>query len=190
MDEAKKASVAGARTDQSATDEKRKRARDEPEGKAQRETLHPLIELTWTRLREFWREREAVFWVFVFPVLLAFALGIAFRNTGPEKIRVAVENNGQSINGLDPADVASALSRSADIEPLLLSPDEAAKALRNGKVALVVSAGNSQTQNQPTSNPQPPAPVFRFDPTRPESRQARLAVDDALQRALGRNDVA
>jgi ABC-type multidrug transport system permease subunit len=30
---------------------------------------------------------------------------------------------------------------------------------------------------------------FRFDPTRPESKTARLAVDDALQRALGRKDI-
>ncbi|MCU0293524.1 MAG: hypothetical protein MUF10_16310, partial [Thermoanaerobaculaceae bacterium] len=41
---------------------------------------HPLVELTRARLVEFLREPEAVFWVFVFPVLLAVALGIAFRN--------------------------------------------------------------------------------------------------------------
>ena len=31
-----------------------------------------------------------------------------------------------------------------------------------------------------------PPPTYRFDPTRPESRAARLVVDDALQRAAGR----
>ena len=35
----------------------------------------PLVELTRARLREFVREPEAVFWVFVFPVLMAIALG-------------------------------------------------------------------------------------------------------------------
>ena len=49
------------------------------------QSLHPLIELTLMRAREFLREKEAVFWVFVFPVLMTFALGIAFRNTGPDK---------------------------------------------------------------------------------------------------------
>ena len=39
----------------------------------------PLVELTTARLREFLREPEAVFWVFAFPLLMAFALGIAFR---------------------------------------------------------------------------------------------------------------
>ncbi len=37
------------------------------------------------RVLEFVREPEAVFWVFVFPVLLAFALGIAFRNKPAEQ---------------------------------------------------------------------------------------------------------
>ncbi|HSL83482.1 MAG TPA: ABC transporter permease, partial [Thermoanaerobaculia bacterium] len=38
-----------------------------------------LKELTRARILEFVREPEAIFWVFVFPVLLAVALGIAFR---------------------------------------------------------------------------------------------------------------
>lgn len=57
----------------------------------QRQTLHPLLELTTMRVREFLREKEAVFWVFVFPVLMTFALGIAFRNTAPDKTFVAIE---------------------------------------------------------------------------------------------------
>ena len=40
---------------------------------------HPLLELTIARLKEFTREPEAVFWVFVFPLLLTLALGFAFR---------------------------------------------------------------------------------------------------------------
>ncbi|HKE04352.1 MAG TPA: hypothetical protein VKE91_09840, partial [Blastocatellia bacterium] len=53
---------------------------------------HPLVELTLARIREFVRQPEAVFWVFGFPLLLAFALGIAFRDTAPEKLPVAVES--------------------------------------------------------------------------------------------------
>ena len=55
------------------------------------QSLHPLVELTTMRMREFLREQEAVFWVFVFPVLMTFALGIAFRNTAPDKTPVAIE---------------------------------------------------------------------------------------------------
>jgi ABC-type multidrug transport system permease subunit len=141
---------------------------------------HPLIELTLARIREFIRQPEAVFWVFVFPVLMAFALGIAFRNTAPEKMRVAVEAGAPNA-----AAMSAAISQSAELQAVLLSPPEAAQALRTGKVALLVSA------NPATSTPAggTPAYEYRFDPTRPESRVARHAVDDALQRAAGRNDV-
>ena len=42
------------------------------------------------RFREFIREPEAVFWTFVFPILLAAGLGIAFRQRGPDKVQVGV----------------------------------------------------------------------------------------------------
>ena len=138
---------------------------------AKSEPLHPLLELTLTRIREFLREREAVFWVFVFPVLMTFALGIAFRNTAPDKTPVAIEADARA------SETATLLSRSPDITATVLSADEAAQALRSGKVAIVVKPEND-------------AFAYRFDPTRPESRTARLLVDDVLQRGKGRSDVA
>ena len=50
-----------------------------------------LYQLTRARVAEFLREPEAVFWVFLFPVVLAVALGIAFRNKPPEPVMVGVE---------------------------------------------------------------------------------------------------
>lgn len=145
-----------------------------PEAKdsAQGKPLHPLIELTLTRVREFLREREAVFWVFVFPVLMTFALGIAFRNTAPDKTFVAIEATDSRAN-----EIANVLSRSPEITATVLSPEEAAKALRSGKVSIVIKPENDTF-------------AYRFDPTRPESRTARLVVDDVLQRSKGRADVA
>src|SRR5262247_2750785 len=81
---------------------------------------HPLVELTLARIREFVRQPEAVFWVFGFPILLAFALGIAFRDTAPEKLPVAVES--VSANA---AETAAAISRSADLQALMMAPAEA-----------------------------------------------------------------
>jgi ABC-2 type transport system permease protein len=141
-----------------------------PEAKA--ESLHPLIELTTMRIREFLREKEAVFWVFIFPVLMTFALGIAFRNTAPDKTPVAVE----ATTDARANDVAQLLSASPDVTATVLSPTEAAQALRSGKVSIVVRPLNDSFD-------------YRFDPTRPESRTARLIVDDALQRGKGRTDV-
>src|ERR1051326_5324167 len=110
---------------------------DQPEARDSREpeksqSFHPLVELTLTRIREFLREREAVFWVFVFPVLMTFALGIAFRNTAPDKTPVAIEADAKA------SETANVLSRSPDITATVLSHDEAAQALRSGKVAIIV----------------------------------------------------
>src|SRR5262249_4769512 len=52
--------------------------------------------------------------------------------------------------------------------------------LRTGKTELVVAVADSAR----------PRYQYFFDPTRPESLLARNAVDDALQRALGREDKA
>jgi ABC-2 type transport system permease protein len=135
--------------------------------------VNPLLELTATRVREFLREKEAVFWVFVFPVLMTFALGIAFRNTAPDKTPVAIEAQATDAR-VD--EVAGVLSRSSDVTATVMNPDEAAQALRSGKVAIVVKPVNDSFE-------------YRFDPTRPESRTARLLVDDVLQRGKGRADV-
>jgi ABC-type multidrug transport system permease subunit len=137
------------------------------------QSLHPLIELTTMRVREFLREREAVFWVFIFPVLMTFALGIAFRNTAPDKTFIAIEADAQSASV---SELANVLAHSPEISSSVLTPDEAARALRSGKVAIVIKPGTDSY-------------TLRFDPTRPESRTAKLIVDDVLQRARGRTDV-
>lgn len=134
---------------------------------------HPLVELTRARLLEFLREPEAVFWVFIFPVLLAVALGIAFRSQGPGSIRVAVEGAAPTLA----AEVRTALSDIPTIQ--VQRPDiPAEKALRSGRLDLLVEVREARR----------PALTYRFDPTRPESQAARLAVDDVLQRKLGRTD--
>lgn len=141
---------------------------------------HPLVELTLCRIREFLREKEAVFWVFVFPVLLTFALGIAFRNAGPEPVAIAVN---ASRSGS--AAVVEALAQSPDVRPLLLDQEEAERALHSGRVALVVHA-----PAEVGARPEPAATFeYELDPTRPESRVARLVASDALERAAGRSDI-
>ncbi len=55
-----------------------------------RERLHPLYALTRTRILEFIREPEALFWVFAFPILMAVVLGFAFRDRPPDPVPVGV----------------------------------------------------------------------------------------------------
>ena len=130
---------------------------------------HPLWRLTRARILEFIREPEAIFWVFVFPVLLALGLGIAFRSRPAESLRIAVQE------GPGAAALAAKLDSFPDLRARLMDPGEADNELRTGKLALVVVLGDSVT--------------YVFDPTRSESQLARRAVDDAVQRAAGRRDL-
>jgi ABC-2 type transport system permease protein len=130
---------------------------------------HPLLELTSVRTKEFLRETEAIFWVFGFPLLLALALGFAFRAKAPDRVPIAV------VSGPRAQLRMRALAQSPALLPRLLSADEGRAQLRTGKVSLLID-GDA-------------APVFHFDPTRPEARTARVEADDALQKAAGRRDV-
>jgi ABC-type multidrug transport system permease subunit len=127
-----------------------------------------LAQLTLWRIREFLREPEALFWVFAFPILLALALGLAFRGRGPETVRVAVED------GSGAAAVVEALQSTGRIEAMVLDSSAAFQRLRTGRVALVVRPGTE--------------PAVHYDSTRAESRTARMVVGDALQEAAGRED--
>jgi ABC-2 type transport system permease protein len=127
-----------------------------------------FAELTLARVRELIREPEAVFWVFVFPIILAAILGLAFRSRPPARLPVAV------VAGPQAEARRTALGSGRDLEARVLPENQARQELARGHVVLVVSADDT--------------PSYSYDPTQPESRAARLAVDAALQRAAGRTD--
>jgi ABC-2 type transport system permease protein len=139
---------------------------------------HPLLELTRTRVLEFVREPEAVFWVFVFPVLLALALGIAFRSRPVERARVAIVSEGAPPGT---SALIQQLREAPDLQVQVLDAQAANRALRKGKVDVVLNlTAGGGVMTGPV--------IYRYDPSRTEGRAAELAVDDALQRALGRRD--
>ena len=55
-----------------------------------------LVQLTLVRFREFIRQPEAVFWTFVFPILLAVGLGLAFRSRSPDKPKIGIVTSPES----------------------------------------------------------------------------------------------
>lgn len=129
-----------------------------------------IVQLTLARMREFYREPEAIFWVFGFPLVLAFALGIAFRNRGPGTLTVGI------LRGPGDSVVAAAIGTAPGLHPSVLDSTEARLRLRTGGIALLVIPGETI--------------VYRYDSTRTESRLARLDADAAIQRARGRIDPA
>jgi ABC-2 type transport system permease protein len=125
-----------------------------------------LVELTLVRFREFWREPEAIFWVFIFPILLAAGLGLAFRNRPADVLNI----------GVSTPDLARALASEKSVVARTFTLAEGEQALRAGRIALLAVPGDGG------------GIVYRYDDTNPEGRLARFLVDQALQRAAGRRD--
>lgn len=140
---------------------------------------HPLLHLVGARVRIFLREPAALFWVFVFPALLALALGTAFRDQPPEPPRVGIATDRPDAARLD-----ALLAGAATITLERLPSAELQRRLDKGALDVVVSLGDGAVDA--TS----PAIEYRFDPQRDEARLGRLVVDAELQRALGRRDAA
>ena len=127
---------------------------------------HPLVQLTLVRFREFIREPEALFWVFVFPILLAAGLGIAFRNRPAEVFKVAA---------ITP-EIAQSLRQEKSLDVVQMERGVAEEALRTGKVVLLAEPESGGTV------------VYRYDDTNPDGRAAHMLADGAIQRAAGRVD--
>ena len=125
------------------------------------------------RLRELQREPEVIFWIFIFPLLLALGLGIAFRNkpadATPRRHRRLARAHACTLALLEARRKHALHSRRS----------AAARQARKASAWQVRSGDRPETDG---------SFEFRYDPARPESALARLAVDDALQAAAGRKD--
>src|SRR5882672_1821115 len=71
------------------------------------------LHLLGARMLELKREPEVVFWVFVFPLLLALGLGIAFRNKPGDATSVAIVAN---VTGQDAATLLERSSQHASFK--------------------------------------------------------------------------
>jgi ABC-type multidrug transport system permease subunit len=138
-----------------------------------RSTHSPLVQLTLARLREFYRQPEAVFWVYFFPILMVVALGIAFRNKPIERITV------DAVPSQAATEIANALAGDPRIRFELHELDDSRNRLRTGKSDLFLIA-------EPQSGT--PHVQYVYDPSRPGSLVARDTVNNLVQRHFGRTD--
>jgi ABC-2 type transport system permease protein len=129
--------------------------------------------LLMARMLELKREPEVIFWVFVFPLLLAVGLGIAFRNKPGDAISVAiVDREGSS-------DTRALLDRAPERDKFkvqVVDAESARTGFRLGKFDIVVEPDGKGSL------------TYRYDPARPESVLAKAEVNDAIEKAAGRKD--
>jgi ABC-2 type transport system permease protein len=135
----------------------------------------PLPQLILARLRTFYREPGAVFWVYGFPLLMVVVLGIAFRTNPVQTVTVDVQA------GPGAEKIRNTLLHRSDQKTLAFvvqinDEENSRRRLRTGKTDLIVLLAEDATYQ------------YRLDKSRAESRLARTAVHEALQEAAGRQD--
>jgi ABC-type multidrug transport system permease subunit len=124
-----------------------------------------LYQLTLTRFLLILREPEAIFWIFVFPILLAVGLGIAFRNRPADVLPV----------GATTQQLVQALAADKGLNATLLDEAAGRHALAVGTILLLAEQTSSGV-------------AYRYDDTNPDARTARMVADRAIQDAAGRRD--
>ena len=144
--------------------------------------------LLLARIKEMQREPEVIFWVFLFPLLLAVGLGIAFRSRPASIPSVAIAAGPGADSVLQMANSAPQSLR-AQIVP----EAEGLNGLRLGRYDVVIipterlekgaSAADSVGDSNFAGGVQ-----YRYDPARPESVVAHAVTDDVLQAAAGRKN--
>src|SRR5580692_9536154 len=105
------------------------------------------LHLLMARMLELKREPEVVFWVFVFPLLLAVGLGVAFRNKPGEASSVAI------VQGVEAQQAQSLLTRSpqhASFKISIQDEQTSRKGFRLGKYDLVIESDEMEAYNTST----------------------------------------
>lgn len=121
-----------------------------------------LYQLTRIRFMLVWREPEAIFWIFIFPILLAVGLGIAFRDRPPDVLPV----------GTTTAQLTQALAAESGLRAVQMDEPTGKHALDTGAIVLLAQEQQGGV-------------VYRYDDSNPDARNARLLVDRAVQAAGG-----
>jgi len=135
-----------------------------------------LYQLTVTRLKLTLREPEAIFWIFVFPILLAIGLGIAFRNRPADVLPV----------GATTEQLTQALAADGGLKATQMDENAGVHALAVGTILLLAEqTGNGVAGDGVTGD----EVVYRYDNTNPDARTARMIADRAIEVAAGRKDV-
>jgi ABC-2 type transport system permease protein len=130
-----------------------------------------LYQLTVTRLKLTLREPEAIFWIFVFPILLAIGLGIAFRNRPADVLPV----------GATTEQLTQALAADSALKATQMDESAGVHALAVGTIVLLAEQSGDGVGGDGV--------VYRYDNTNPDARTARMIADRAIEVAAGRKDV-
>jgi ABC-2 type transport system permease protein len=129
----------------------------------------PLAQLILSRIREFYREPSAIFWVYGFPLIMALVLGFAFESKPEEVIAVDMIGDLETTEKNPKAEALRQLDKRLRVT--VNDVETARNRLRADLTTLIVAPDNS-----------PSGYNLEYDNNRPTSVQAKAALEAVLIR--------
>jgi ABC-2 type transport system permease protein len=124
-----------------------------------------LNQLILVHFKTFFREPAILFWAILFPILMAWILGIAFSNKGETFKTVYVVSDAKIPEKIDGEKTFSSETPNPfRIKFTPASPVEAIQAIKRGVISLYIEVRNDSL-------------IYHFDPANPDARLTHLVID-------------
>jgi ABC-type multidrug transport system permease subunit len=157
---------------------------------------HPLLKLIAIRYKEFIREPGIVFWTIIFPILMAWGLGMAFTGNGDLPTSIALIESQHTTNNTFQEFLESASTQTNEEGNTFF-----AKKLDNEELGTSTfhfyptdSAGAvqmlKQGKSQLTLKEKPDSLIYIFDPHNSEAKLAYLVLNAAIENKQTRHTMA
>ena len=126
-----------------------------------------LIELILVHFRTFLREPAIIFWAIIFPMLMAWILGIAFseKKEVHRTVYVTGGNERKELNGEKL--LGEETGNSTRVKFIKTTEDEAIKAIKRGVITLYIEVKNDSL-------------LYHFDPSNPDAQLTHLILEREL----------
>jgi ABC-2 type transport system permease protein len=136
-----------------------------------------LLQLISTQFKSFFREPAIIFWAIIFPILMAWVLGIAFTQKGEltKTVYVIEGNANERISSLKGEKVlGKETGNPTKITFIHATKDDALVAIKRGEIALFMEAKNNSI-------------IYTFDPSNPDAQLTHLILERELNQPQLKN---
>jgi ABC-2 type transport system permease protein len=134
---------------------------------------NPFAELMLMHLRDFYRTPEALFWTFIFPIILSGLIGLGFSSDEVTPIRLALVQTDTINQATNLRKLQIALAKEPTKQISVKSYEEGLEKLRKGEANIIISS-------QVGTFGQVDSLIFHFDPKNQEAQQTYLQVTNLL----------
>lgn len=137
---------------------------------------NPVTELLKVHFRSFFREPGIIFWALLFPIIMAWVLGLAFSEKPEQKMVVYLVGETKTLDTLkNKTFKIPEVEANIKINFKKASEEQALKAIRKGEINLYVEEKEGRL-------------IYNYDPANAEAFNTHLMTERLLNRNVGKNE--